>query len=117
MERGTLRPPRLLAGRHAQTIVSSLPLRSRNWRRRIAALHTRTCAQLLELDDGIRLRGHYAPNVISDKGLVLLLHGWEGAADSSYMLSLALALNDAGYATFRLNFRDHGSNPYSSLLL
>lgn len=107
-EHATPRPPLLLAGRHAQTIVSSLPLRSRSWRRRIAGLRARTISQVLELDDGVRLQGHYAPGQRSDKGVVVLLHGWEGAADSSYMLSLALALNDVGYATFRLNFRDHG---------
>lgn len=102
------RPPRLLAGRHAQTIASSLPLRSRSWRRRTEKLRAESIEQLLELDDGIRLHGRYTPGQDSDKGLVVLLHGWEGGADASYMLSLALALNDAGYATFRLNFRDHG---------
>lgn len=101
-------PPRLLAGRHAQTIASSLPLRSRRWRRRISQLRGRTSRLLLELDDGVRLQGHYTPGLDPDKGLVVVLHGWEGGAESSYMLSSALALDDAGYATFRLNFRDHG---------
>lgn len=106
-ERAALRPP-LLAGRHAQTMASSWPLRSRNWRRRTATLRAAVTSQLLEIDDGVRLQGQYIPGADSDTGLVVLLHGWEGGADSSYMLSLALALNDVGYATFRLNLRDHG---------
>ena len=64
--------------------------------------------QLLELDGGVRLRGQFTAGTDPDRGLVVLLHGWEGGADSAYMLSLALTLKDAGFATFRLNFRDHG---------
>jgi predicted alpha/beta-fold hydrolase len=108
IEQTTWRPPLLLAGRHAQTMASSLPLRYGSWRRRTAKLRAQASRQLLELHDGVRLQGQYTPGADSDKGLVVLLHGWEGAADSNYMLSLALALNNAGYATFRLNFRDHG---------
>lgn len=107
-EHAALRPPLLLAGRHAQTIVSSLPPCSRSWRRRIANFRARTLSQLLALDDGVQLHGYYTSGANPEKGLVVVLHGWEGGADSSYMLSLALALNEAGYATFRLNFRDHG---------
>jgi predicted alpha/beta-fold hydrolase len=107
-EHAALRPPLLLAGRHAQTMASSLPLRSRNWRHRTEKLRAEATMQLLELDEGVRLQGQYTPGADRDKGLVVLLHGWEGGADSPYMLTLALALNDAGYATFRLNLRDHG---------
>lgn len=107
-EHPALRPPLLLAGGHAQTIAGSLPLRSRSWRRRTAKLRAEAAVLLLELDGGVRLRGQYTPGLDLDKGLVVLLHGWEGGADASYMLSSALALKDAGYATFRLNFRDHG---------
>ncbi len=107
-DRAALRPPLLLAGRHVQTIATSVPLRSRRWRRRTARLRRESIEQLLELGHGVRLLGQYVAGVDRDKGLVVLLHGWEGAADSSYMLSLALALWDAGYATFRLNLRDHG---------
>jgi hypothetical protein len=39
---------------------------------------------------------------------VLLLHGWEGSVDSSYMRLTAACLLQAGFEVFRLNFRDHG---------
>ena len=42
------------------------------------------------------------------KELVILLHGWEGSADSLYVLSLGSHLFDLGCDVFRVNFRDHG---------
>ena len=38
----------------------------------------------------------------------MLLHGWEGAADSNYVLSLAALLYARGFEIVRLNLRDHG---------
>jgi hypothetical protein len=39
-----------------------------------------------------------------------LLHGWEGSANSLYLLSLGQHLFDAGYDVARLNLRDHGES-------
>jgi len=52
--------------------------------------------------------GYHNWGLDPDRGLVLLLHGWEGGANASQVLGLALALRAAGYSTFRLNLRDHG---------
>ena len=41
----------------------------------------------------------------SDKGLVILIHGWEGNADSMYLVSSAGYLYDRGLNVFRLNSR------------
>src|SRR5204863_7609974 len=41
--------------------------------------------------------------------LALLLHGWEGSVESSYMRLTAAQLLQRGYEVFRLNFRDHGA--------
>ena len=38
----------------------------------------------------------------------MLLHGWEGSADSLYVLSLAQQLFEQGFSVVRLNLRDHG---------
>ena len=100
-------PPRGLRNRHVQTIVNSLPLRSKRWRRNVAALQHRSSAVVLCLDDA-RLMGYYCPGTDPERGLAVLLHGWEGGANAQYLLSLAAALAEEGYATFRLNFRDHG---------
>src|SRR3546814_3815147 len=42
------------------------------------------------------------------RGLALLLHGWEGSTESSYMRMTAVQLLRRGFEVFRLNFRDHG---------
>ncbi len=39
---------------------------------------------------------------------VVLLHGWEGSAESLYVLSLAQLLFERGFEVVRLNLRDHG---------
>lgn len=46
----------------------------------------------------------------ASRGLVLLLHGWEGSSHSNMNTVLAQTLSAAGYDTFRLNLRDHGPN-------
>ena len=38
----------------------------------------------------------------------VLVHGWEGNAESLYILSLAQQLFDLGFDVVRLNLRDHG---------
>ena len=38
----------------------------------------------------------------------MVLHGWEGSAESLYVLSLAQQLYDRGFDVIRLNLRDHG---------
>ena len=42
------------------------------------------------------------------RGLALLLHGWEGSAESGYMRLTCARLLERGFDVFRLNFRDHG---------
>ncbi len=39
---------------------------------------------------------------------MVLLHGWEGSADSLYVLSLARQLFERGFEVVRLNLSDHG---------
>jgi len=62
----------------------------------------------LDGGDGIRLQGLYSPQSADSKGLVVLLHGWEGSVNSNYVLGNAARLYAAGFDIFRLNFRDHG---------
>lgn len=63
-----------------------------------------------DLSRPVRLLGYYNPPLRSagQRGLVLLLHGWEGSSHSSDVQFIADGLLRAGYATFRLNARDHG---------
>lgn len=101
------RPPPGLAGPHAQTIAGSLPLRSPSGLRELRQLRSESQPRVLELS-AARLMGYYRAGTRPDRGLVVLLHGWEGSADARYILSLAMVLGRLGYGIFRLNFRDHG---------
>ena len=57
----------------------------------------------------IRLLGSHSRHPATvPKGLVVLLHGWEGSIDSTYMRCTGRALYRRGYDLFRLNYRDHG---------
>ncbi len=66
---------------------------------------------VIDTGTGARLLAGYSPQKNnSSKGLVLLLHGWEGSINSAYILSAGKYLFENGYSVFRLNFRDHGNS-------
>ena len=105
------RPPWWLRSGHAQTLLGASPWRHRAGARALAATGARTREEIVDGGDGVRLQGLYSdiPGT-PPRGMALLLHGWEGSADSSYMRHTAAAFLRRGYATFRLNFRDHGDS-------
>lgn len=105
------RPPWWLRSPHLQSMLGSSPMRIRHGARMLAALGTQAEAVVLDAGEGVRLQGVFnAPRESAPRGLALLLHGWEGSAESSYMRLTAAKLLEAGFATFRLNFRDHGDS-------
>ena len=66
---------------------------------------------ILTTRDNIRLMGLHSPQNAAKSGAeVILLHGWEGSADSTYILCTGNTLYQRGYGVFRLNFRDHGDS-------
>lgn len=103
-------PRGLLGSAHVQSILTSGPWRRRKVRRQARDYLDRSREEIIEAADGTRLLGYrnLAPKDRRRDALVVLLHGWEGSADSNYLLSTAVALDAAGFDTFRLNFRDHG---------
>jgi hypothetical protein len=101
-------PPPGIGHKHAQSLLAAWPLRRPLLRRRAKALLTAARAEVIECDDGVRLLGYYSPRPQDTRGLVVMLHGWEGSAEAGYVLSAGGALYDAGFDVFRLNFRDHG---------
>jgi predicted alpha/beta-fold hydrolase len=101
-------PPTWLRGAHMQSVLSSSPLRRRRGALALARLGTQTHEVVLDAGDGVRLQGFHSTLPRPPRGLVLLLHGWEGSTESGYMLHTAASLLEAGFDVFRLNFRDHG---------
>lgn len=105
----TYSAPRWLRNPHLQSALSSMPMRRAGGLRALARTGAQTAEHIVDAGDGVRLFGlHSTVPGREPKGLVLLLHGWEGSADSGYMRHTAAHLLESGFDVFRLNFRDHG---------
>ncbi len=105
------KPPRLLRNPHVQSVLASSGLRRfLSLRRGGDDIERRAVEHVLDCGDGIRLQGfHTAQTALPEpRGLVVMLHGWEGSARSNYVLSTGACLLREGFDVFRLNFRDHG---------
>jgi predicted alpha/beta-fold hydrolase len=96
--------PRLLRNGHFQTFLASSRLRARGPNPMLAAARE----IVLDAGEGIRLLGALSTPPRDPLGLVVLLHGWEGSMDSTYVQRTGRALFRHGFAVFRLNYRDHG---------
>ena len=102
-------PPRPLRSPHLQSVLGSCALRRRRGRLALAAAGAVTTAHIIDAGEGVRLQGlHTVLPGHRPRALALLLHGWEGSADSLYLLSVAQLLHERGFDVVRLNLRDHG---------
>lgn len=108
MERLDFTPPRWLRNPHVQSIGPSTRVRRRDTFARAAPLLAASRDGLVDCGDGVRLYGHHSPLPGGSRELVVMLHGWEGSAESLYVLSAGQYLYERGYEIFRLNLRDHG---------
>ena len=104
-------PPRWLRNPHLQSVLGTSAWRRRRGARALAATGATTTEHIVDGGGGVRLQGlHSAMPGAPSRGLALLLHGWEGSSDSSYMCLTAAQLLQRGFEVFRLNFRDHGNS-------
>ena len=76
--------------------------------RRAAPLLAAQRPMLLECGGGVRLQCFHSTPPRGSGIPVVLLHGWEGSAESLYVLSLGQQLFERGFDVLRLNLRDHG---------
>ncbi|MGB0515050.1 MAG: alpha/beta fold hydrolase, partial [Wenzhouxiangellaceae bacterium] len=81
----------------------------RVWRNS-AEYRARARREVVSTPSGVNLLGYRSAPANGNGALAILLHGWEGSAESNYLLDTAMALDRAGFNTFRLNFRDHGDS-------
>ena len=92
---------------HLQTILASLRIRALG----ANPLRERSEEILVDAGSGVRLLGYRTLQPAGRSlGLVILLHGWEGSSESTYMLTTGRRLYRSGYDVFRLNLRDHGQS-------
>jgi uncharacterized protein len=102
-------PPALLKNRHIQSILADSKLR-RTWIvHRARNMLKASSPYVLDCGDGIRLQGYHCSSGPGSRDLCILIHGWEGSSESTYLLSAAGHLWNRGYDVFRLNLRDHGN--------
>ena len=102
-------PPRLLRNPHLQSVLGASGLRRLRGERALASSGATTREQILDGGHGVRLQGwHSQVPGRHRRGTALLLHGWEGSAESAYMRLAAACLLADGLDVVRLNFRDHG---------
>ncbi|MBV8784579.1 MAG: alpha/beta fold hydrolase [Gammaproteobacteria bacterium] len=106
---GDLRPAYWLRNPHVQSMLASTAWRARRVRRAARPLLTAARELLLDCGAGVRLQCFISAPPQARRGPVLLLHGWEGSADSFYVLSLGALLFAQGHTVARLNLRDHGA--------
>jgi len=103
----SFRPTPYLRNGHLQTILASSSFRA--WGKNPMCDAARE--MIITTSEDVRLLGFYSPQKYKkSKGLVILLHGWEGSVASTYILRTGNALYGRGYDIFRLNFRDHGDS-------
>jgi hypothetical protein len=105
-------PVGLLRNRHVQSMLASAKFRKLTYLRQKQILEKNSQELLLQGGDNVVLHALYSPLdksfSKSSKGVVVLIHGWEGSAQSVYLLSAATRLYTAGYDVVRLHLRDHG---------
>jgi len=96
-------PPAWVRPTAVQTVLASLRLRARG----TETVLDRSRSQVLHVADGVRLLGFHTPHP-APRARAILLHGWEGSSDSTYIRTTARTLHRAGCDVFRINLRDHG---------
>jgi predicted alpha/beta-fold hydrolase len=112
-------PPLALRNGQLQTTIGNLPFIQWLTRRRGLALLANAREWLLDCGDGVRLQGFLSraggsveakeSNPVGSR-IALILHGWEGSAESCYVVSLGAHLVANGFSVLRLNLRDHGQS-------
>ena len=111
----TFKPASLLRNAHVQSILASSKLRKPKLLKAAKNMLQVSRDEIIQAGENIRLHSiisehdlHDLHGLNYDRPLVILLHGWEGSAESSYILSSAACLYNNGYDVLRLHLRDHG---------
>ncbi len=99
-------PPWYMKNGVLQTILSNSGIR-KIWE---SHLDTMSEEMIINAGEGVMLQGFLTQADESSKGMVVLLHGWEGSAHSGNILYTARHLHKEGYDVFRLNLKDHGKS-------
>ncbi len=113
MEGQNFKPRRFVSGKHAQTIYNTLfppknPLRSSYYSEDILLTVSGNSGDTLWLEHNPPTSGYLKSSVPWNGYYILMIHGMEGSADSSYLVSLASSALEKGYGVVRMNLRNCG---------
>lgn len=104
-------PRRLVRSANAQTLLAMLPPRNVDVTAdEVPLLLDAGCDHTgMAPERPVQLLGYYnASRQPYRRGLVMILHGWEGCSHSNYNRLMAQKFVEAGYDVLRMNLRDHG---------
>lgn len=101
----SFKPSVFIRNRHLQSILASshLPIPDKN------SLTAKSQEIITTSRSGSRLLSILSPHV-NHKGLIILIHGWEGSSSSAYVMSAGIYFHSLGFSICRLNLRDHGNS-------
>jgi len=101
----TFKPSFFFRNSHFQSIMASSNLRLK--RKNSMADNARE--MIISTSSGSRLLSFFSRNP-SSKGLMILIHGWEGSSSSAYLMATGDYFYHLGFSVCRLNLRDHGES-------
>ena len=105
LNQSTFVPRFFLKNRHLQSILASSRVLVPPHR----LLLENTRELIIESSEGSKLLAHYSPHP-RPKGLMIIIHGWEGSSSSAYVLTAGSFFFSRGFSVCRLNLRDHGES-------
>ena len=106
-------PPIGLRNAHLQSMLNSMGPRPWQVTRRSAVMTSRSQPLVLKGEHKgkpVRLLANFDQADQRHQRLAILIHGWEGSNESTYLLSAANHLYRQGFNILRLNLRDHGES-------
>jgi len=99
------KPCFLVKNPHIQSILASSQLRTP----RKNSMLDNSQELVVTTSTGSKLLSFYSRQK-TGKGLIILLHGWEGSSSSAYILDAGNFYYKLGFPVCRLNLRDHGES-------
>ena len=104
-------PPKSLRGPLAQSLIANMGPRRFRVLSDASTMLANARDEVVDCGNDVRLLLHHTPPRSGElHQVVILIHGWEGSANSTYLLSAATRLSEAGYRIVRINLRDHGNS-------
>jgi hypothetical protein len=98
--------PLLISSSFAQTYLNSARFRNKG----IQEFETRAKEIIVDCKNGERLQAFLSEHDAAPKGLIIIIHGWEGNHNSAYVISTGRYFFNKGFNVCRLNLRDHGTS-------